>query len=242
MLFRFLIFICLLFSFTLGFGEDTEKVEVKQEEVENTVEEESSFKIFSNCEGNLKEVQVVDGNSGKKDSSSLDVIDEKAAGNLYDMEFPIKATFDFNKHELQTKGVYVLYTMRRIYFIIGGRVYGPVYDSKKEFWENKWVMPKDFQKIAKDEDYEIYYFGDVPYIQLKKFHIYWLSKYNTKKYKEATTNECYFTDILLKMTNYKIKFYSMSEGMRLYVKVPQIMKKTEKYFPPIKEVFEGEFL
>ncbi len=239
MLVRFLIFICLIFSFTFCFGVNTTKKDSKQETIKESVKEDyNSFNIFLDSDD--KKYGEAYGKMMK--NKPLNLIDNKEVGRLYDMEFPKSETFTFDKHELRTKGVYALYTMNWLYFVVGSRVYGPVYDSKTERWTNKWLKSEDFQKIAQDEDYETYYFGDVPYIQLKKFHIFWLTCYNNKRFKETASNENYFTDILLKMTNYKIKYYFMSEGKRVYVKTRQIMKNTKQYFPPVKEVYEGEFL
>ena len=240
MLVRFLIFICLIFSFTFCFGVNTTKKDSKQENIKENVkeEDENPFNIFlESDDGKYGEAY---GNMMK--SKPLNLIDEKEAERLYDMEFPKSETFTFDKHKLQTKGVYAIYTMERLYFVLGGRIYGPVYDRKKDRWTNRWLKPEEFLEIAEDEDYENYYFGNVPYMQLKRFHIFWLACYNHRRFMETTSNTCYFTDILLKMTNYKIKFHSMSEGKRVYVKTRQIMKNTKQYFPPVKEVYEGEFL
>ncbi len=149
--------------------------------------------------------------------------------------------FEFGEHTFSRSGVYIVYFKKMLYFLVGGRVYGPKISTDNKGYINKWMSPEEFMKYGEDEDYSAYCVGRFKPMQMKKFHIFWLANYNNKKLAEISTNACYYTDILNKLNNYEVKFYTMEQDKRNYFTVRNIMKEKERLFPPIEETFEGEF-
>ncbi len=149
--------------------------------------------------------------------------------------------FAFGNHPLQRNSVYVVYSKKMLYFLIGGRVYGPKLSSEGKGYINKWMSPKEFTKYANKNDYSAYNVGRFNLLQMKRFHIFWLANYNDKKLAEISTNACYYTDILNKLNNYQVKFYTLEQEKRNYFDVRKIMEEKESLFPPIEETFEGKF-